>query len=194
MGKKPKKRTDTIASEELIEARLAFVRGLVAEGLPNITIIDMCREHGLFETGTLVKAGLTKRPQHIARNTVREHYLYRVKQELRTKRYTAEEEVSKAYNRLTRVIEIAFTRGEEGLPFDLRAVIAAQKEIDKMLGLRMPEQVTDTATHDNIRDQMQAMVDSIGLPKENTRTGEKKEKVKKVGVKKKARKKGKVKA
>ncbi len=179
---KPKKRTDCLAQEELIEARLTFVRGLVAEGIPNHTMTDMCREHQLFETGELVKAGLKKRKTYIARRTIKEHYIDKVRSLLREERYTAEDEIAKAYNTLTRVIEMAFLPDER----DLRAVVAAQKAITKMLGLRLPDQVAKTATTESIREQMQAMADSVGLPSEATRTGQKS--AKKTASKKKVKK------
>lgn len=157
-----KKRTDSLIGEERIEARLAFVRECVAKGLYNTEIISECRENDLFRTGKTRLAGTGKRETYLARAIIREHYLCEVRKRLRKTRYTGEEEIDIAYIELRLVYRRAMAAG------NFQAATAARKELNRLLGLRKPEQVVVTTDGDTIVDQMRAMINTVGVPKKRT--------------------------
>lgn len=157
-----KKRTDSLIGEERIEARLAFVRECVAKGLYNTEIISECRENDLFRTGKTRLAGTGKREMYLARAIIREHYLNEIRKRMRETRYTAVEEICKAYDQLVHIIRTAVSSNQ------LQAATAARKELNRLLGLRKPEQVVVTTDGDTIVEQMRAMINTVGVPKKRT--------------------------
>lgn len=174
-----KKRTDSLAGEEIIEARLAFVRECVARGLGNVDIVDECRKHELFKTGRSRPAGTGKRETYIARAVINEHYLCEVRKRMRATRYTGEEEIVIAYDQLALVVQRAIESDQ------LQAATGARKEMNKMLGLRRPDQQPVTTDVDSLVGQMRDMMKTVGVPRPEKRNG--KAKRKKVARRKKAK-------
>jgi hypothetical protein len=138
-------------SKETIEKRKEFVQSLLARSLYDTEIINVCERSDLF-------AGLT-------RGTIRARYLYLVKREICNREFDADEEISKAYDKMQLGLRMA---AEQGNP---QAMARVQKEISRMLGLRRPPSGGDRFDVNEIREQVRQMDWSVAPPSEQTDEG-----------------------
>jgi len=149
-------------------ARIETIKRCIARGLHDNQIIDYCQTHTMFEYVssrtplTVTRLGRPhKRSQRtsvrlLTRNTIRS-LVYKARREILEDKPTGNDEVSKAYNRLVLVYELALKKGE------LKNAVAAQVAINKMLGLDGKEaaEIAEAFTIDQLREQMQSMNDSV---------------------------------
>ena len=120
-------------TKPIIEARLAFVRRLVAMGYPTATIVDACEVSPLFQKISISRAGRRSNGAPVwkvlTRKKIRELYVFRVKREWRKLVINSRKAMNDAVTELELIIHTALQTG------DLTAAIQARRELNRLLNL-----------------------------------------------------------
>lgn len=138
-------------------------RDIVAECLAKLMfdadIVDFCQRHPAFETAdTKHKPGKGVGPQRrriLSRMSIRNHYLYPMRRELREQELDPMEELHKAYAMLQAAYRMAVKNEDAG------GMSRATHEIAKLLGLRKRPGDSPEATTERLRKQLEAMAECM---------------------------------
>ena len=145
-----------MADKVLLAARVTFMRGLIARGLYDHEMIDLCKASDLFDDVTAAASLKGVAHRKLSRKYIRT-LLYRTRKEQRERVFDAGTEIAEAHDRMLAVIREGFSEG------DMPSIVQAQRVLNKMLGLRKhtePERIDI----DVLRSQVADMDRSIGMP------------------------------
>lgn len=139
----------------LSERRCNFVLRCLARGLVKSQIVTACRQNKLFWHPDDVprKRGRGDRPRKLSRQSIQKHYVFAVKKQLREETFNSQEETATAYLRLAEAIRLSHKQKNAS------GIVRAQREINRMLGLRRRE--SETLDPEMIMSQLSAMQMSV---------------------------------
>lgn len=141
---------------EIRERREYVIRKALAQGMYTTEIVDMCRKNKHFkkQPSYSEKGGPGNNgDSYLSRSNIIK-WIQDVKKKLRINKYTADDEITDAYERLLFAFRTAVKR------VDPKGMILAQKEINRMLGLRRPSQ-GGMPSASEILDEMEEMINSV---------------------------------
>ena len=147
-----------------IEQRKAYIRKLLARGLYDHEILEACEVHPLFRFQNRRDDGSLKQ---LTRRSLRV-YLYQVKRELRDLVPKGHEAIAEGLERLRHAYRVAVKED------NVSGMVAVQKCLNRMLGLRLGSVAPPTLEVDDIRRQLLAMDQSVlGTPEDSEPRAEK---------------------
>lgn len=150
------------ATQEKIQERLDFVRTCLAHGMYDHEVLTACEASDRFMVaeGSAESPGATIR--RMARKTIRRYYLYRVKKEVRETKHDSQDEFGLACERILAAFRVAALRKpEQGGP-DSLGMVRAQRELNRMMGLRRRESPMQPVDDEFLQDQQDEMDDLMG--------------------------------
>ncbi len=139
---------------DIVEARKVFVRKLLARALYPSEVVAACGQSKLFrnQSGKRLEPG-----------TIKTEYVYAVQRDLKAgvAALNGEEELAKSLERLHLAYRIAAAAN------DVKGMVAAQRVLNRMLGLRKPLIDQDPEIVEDPAEISEAMDDSVGTPDED---------------------------